>query len=378
MKFESVPGHQGTKALLLSSVRNQHMAHAQVFAGQPGSLALPLALAYAMYLHCEAKGNDACGSCAACAKSLKYIHPDTHFVFPVGNMKRSKEIEGSNDDEQLKAELRKLWRSFLLEQPFGMLDEWATTYSGEDKQAIISTEESREMIKSLSFKPFESMYKIVIIWYPELMHPAAANSMLKILEEPPPHTYFILVSYATDKLLPTILSRTQLVNIPPLDDESVVEYLLQHGADLKRANRAAQLAEGDLGLALQLLDHEEDRHTQVFFDWMRACYMKNYASLLSLAEEYHDSDRLSQKNLLQYSLTMMRETLLEKSDAQSLHRLRDEELESLKRFSTVMDLKKIEESVTLMNTASYHLERNGSAKMIFLDLSLRLSEVISK
>ncbi|MFN3839796.1 MAG: ATP-binding protein [Cyclobacteriaceae bacterium] len=378
MKFASVPGHEQTKTLLINSVRNHHMAHAQLFTGNPGSLALPLALAYATYLHCEGKGDDACGTCTACVKSLKYVHPDTHFIFPVGNMKRSKEIEGSDDGEHLKAELRKRWRTFLLEQPFGMLDDWSTEYGGEDKQAIISAEESREMIKTLSLKPFESRYKVVIIWYPELMHPAAANSMLKILEEPPPNTYFILVSYAADKLLPTILSRTQRVNVPPLDDKRIADYLLQHGADPTRARLTAQLAEGDLGLAIRLMDTEEDRNTQVFFDWMRACYKKNYASLLALAEEYHESDRMSQKNLLQHSLNMMRETLLEKADAQTLHRLGDEDLQSLKKFSTVMDLKKIEQSVTLMNDASYHLERNGSAKMIFFDLSIRLSEIISK
>ncbi len=378
MKFASVPGLQERKALLLNGIHKGHVGHAQLFAGPPGSLGLPLALAFAAYLHCEVRGDDACGTCAACLKSLKHIHPDTHFVFPVGNMKNSKDIGGSGDEEHLKAELRKLWRAFLLEQPFGMLDDWITAYGGEDKQALISTEESRDMIKTLSLKPFESKYKVVIIWYPELMHVAAANSILKILEEPPPHTYFVLVTYAADKLLPTILSRTQLVTVPLLDDSSVAEYLVQRGTESRRAGQSAQLAEGDLGLALRLLDEEVTQHAPVFFDWMRNCYKKNFAGLVTLAEEYHQLDRLGQKNLLQYSLAMMREALLEKTGAHELHRLHDEELEGLRKFSTVMDLKKIEQSVNLLNTASYHLERNGSAKMIFLDLSLNLSEVITK
>lgn len=376
MKFESIPGLTATKALLLNGLRNGHTAHAQLFAGQPGSLVLPLALAYTSYLHCENKGDDACGTCAACSKSFKYIHPDTHFVFPVGNMKRSNEIKGSSDEETLKAELRKLWRSFLLEQPFGILDDWAAFYGGEDKQAIISTEESREMIKTLSLKPFESKYKVVIIWHPEYMHIAAANSMLKVLEEPPPNTYFILATHANDKLLPTILSRTQMVNVPLLNDDEVISHLIAQGTESKRAGRIAQLSEGDLTLALRLLDNEEDQHTQLFTDWMRACFQKNYANLVAMAEEYHQLDRLDQRNLLHYSLTMMRETLLEISGAPDLHRIQDEELELIRKFSKVMDLKKIEKSVKLMNEASYHLERNGSAKMIFLDLSLQLAHTI--
>jgi DNA polymerase-3 subunit delta' len=376
MTFNAIPGLRHTKNLLVTSVGNGHIAHAQLFAGQPGALVLPVALAYATYLHCESRTEDACGTCSACSKSLKYIHPDTHFVFPVGNMKRSREIKGSGDDETLKAELRKLWRSFLLEQPFATLDDWTAFYGGEDKQPIIATEESRELIKALSLKPFESNYKVIIIWHPELMHPAAANSILKILEEPPPHTYFILATPASDKLLPTILSRTQLTTLPLLSDNEVIDYLVRQGVDRHRAERIAQLAEGDLALALRLLDKEEDSYTQFFFDWMVACYRNNHAGLLTLAEAYHESDRLNQKNLMQYSLAMMRETLIEKAGAYTLHRIQEAELNRIRKFTEVMDLKKIERSVKLINDATYQLERNGSAKMIFLDLSLQLSETM--
>lgn len=378
MKFESIPGLTATKKLLVNSLRNGHMAHAQLFAGQPGSLVLPLALAYATYLHCEAKSDDACGTCAACSKSLKHIHPDTHFVYPVGNMRGSKEIKGSSDDDTLKAELRKRWRSFLLEQPFGTLDDWAAYYGGEDKQPIITVEESRELIQTLSLRPFESRYKVIIIWHPELMHAAAANSILKILEEPPSHTYFILATNASDKLLPTILSRTQPVTVTLLSDSDVTGFLVQQGTEVKRAERVAQLAEGDLRLALRLLEKEDDTYTRFFFDWMVACYLKNYAGLVDMAETYHESDRLYQKNLMQYSLAMMRETLLEKAGVPELHRISDEELKRIRKFSEVMDLTKLDRSVKLMNDAGYQLERNGSAKMIFLDLSLKLAETMIK
>src|SRR6478609_1835336 len=216
MTFSSIPGLDEVKKQLTGSVQSNHIAHALLFAGKPGALSLPLALAFANYLHCQNKnGNDACGTCAACSKSLKYIHPDTSFVFPLGNVK------GDKDEDRFKAEILKSWRQFLLEQPFGNLNDWANFYGGEDKQAIISREESREIIKTLSLKPFESPVKVMIIWQPELMHPSAANGILKILEEPPPHTYFILVTNAVDRLLPTIISRTQIVTVPLLFDEEV-------------------------------------------------------------------------------------------------------------------------------------------------------------
>ena len=145
-------------------------------------------------------------------------------MFPLSNVK------GDKDEERFKAEIMKSWRSFLQEQPFGNLDDWTNYYGGEDKQALISREESREIIKTLSLKPFESKYKVMIIWQPELMHPSAANGILKILEEPAPHTFFILVTNAADKLLPTIISRTQIVTIPLLKDEEVEQTLINRYA----------------------------------------------------------------------------------------------------------------------------------------------------
>src|SRR5687768_8160108 len=267
MKFSAIPGLTETKKLLTDSVQSNHIAHAQLFVGAEGALNLPLALAYATYLHCQNKGDDACGTCPACSKSLKYIHPDTHFVFPVSNVK------GDKDEERFKADTLKSWRSFLLEQPFSDLDDWTTYYGGEDKQALISREESREIVKALSLKPFESKYKVMIIWQPEFMHPSAANGILKILEEPAAHTYFILVTNAADKLLPTIISRTQLISVPLLPDTEIEKFLVEKKSiDGKRAARLTLLADGNLNLALKLSENEEDDNAQLFAEWMRSCY----------------------------------------------------------------------------------------------------------
>jgi DNA polymerase-3 subunit delta' len=373
MKFAEIPGLTETKALLIDSVKNEHIAHAQLFVGAEGALNLPLALAYATYLHCQNKGDDACGTCAACSKSLKYIHPDTHFVFPLSNVK------GDKDEERFKADILKSWRSFLLEQPHGDLDDWTTSYGGEDKQALISREESREIVKTLSLKPFESPYKVMIIWQPEFMHSSAANGILKILEEPAAHTYFILVTNAADKLLPTIISRTQLITVPLLEDSEIEKYLSEKkSVEPKRANRIAQLAEGNLNLSLTLSENVEDDNAQFFIDWMRACHnKKRIGELVAKAEEFHGLDKLRQRNILHYGMNMMRESLLNISGAGSIHRVQGEELKFIQQFSTVLSVQKIEKSFKLMNDAAYHLERNGSAKMIFLDLSLQLSKTIN-
>ncbi len=373
MKFSDIPGLEEQKRLLIDAVKSNHSAHAQLFVGAPGALNLPMALAYATYLHCENKSeSDSCGTCAACSKNAKFIHPDTHFVFPLSNVK------GDKDEERFKADILKSWRSFLKEQPFGALDDWTNYYGGEDKLALISREESREIIKTLSLKPFESQNKVMIIWQPELMHPSAANGILKILEEPAPHTFFILVTNAADKLLPTIISRTQIVTIPLLSDDDVASFLREnYQADAGRTNKITQLADGNLNLAIKLLDNEEDNNTQRFTEWMRACFRRNYGVLVSMSDDYHGLDKLSQRNLLTYGMNMMRETLLHRSGATSINRTRGEELKFVQDFSKVMDVERVEASFKLMNDAAYHLERNGSAKMIFLDLSLNIAKAIN-
>jgi DNA polymerase-3 subunit delta' len=372
MRFSAIPGLSEEKSMLLDAASSNHIAHAQLFVGSDGALNLPLALAFATYIHCENKSsNDSCGNCPACSKNDKLVHPDTHFVFPLSNVK------GDKDEERFKAEIMKSWRSFLQEQPFGNLDDWTNYYGGEDKQAIISKEESRGIIKTLSLKPFESKYKVMIIWQPELLHPFAANGILKILEEPAPHTFFILVTNAADKLLPTIISRTQIITIPLLSDEQIEQTLMdQYATNPGRARKIVQLADGNLNYAIKLIDSEEDNNFKLFTEWMRACFKKSYSGLVTMAEDYHALDRLSQKNLLSFGMNALRDTLLKVSGSSSMIRSKGEELDFIEGFSSVMDLEKIEKSYTLMNDASFHLERNGSAKMIFLDLSLKLSMTI--
>jgi DNA polymerase III subunit delta' len=218
----------------------------------------------------------------------------------------------------------------------------------------------------------------MIIWQPELMHSTAANGILKILEEPPPNTFFLLVSNAAERLLPTILSRTQMVQVPQLSDEDLKDYLVKnHSVDETRLQEIIQLAEGNLNMAIKLVDTEEDHFQDRFADWMRLCYKRSYAGLVTFSEDFHQLDKLSQRNLFQYGLSMMRETLLHYAGAASISRIKAGEAKFVKDFSKIMNTEKVEKINTLFTNAHYHLERNGSAKMIFLDLSLQVAKTIN-
>lgn len=373
MRFANIPGLSEIKSKLIHSVQNNKMAHAQLFAGKEGALNLPLALAYANYIQCtDRKPDDACGVCAACSKNQKYVHPDLHFVFPLSNIKNDK------DADRFKAEITKSWRSFLIEQPFGKLDDWTNFYGGENKQALISREESRSIIKTLSLKSFESPYKVMVIWQPEYMHGSAANGILKILEEPPQNTFFLLVTNAADRLLPTIISRTQLIQVPLLTDEDLNNYLTD-ATEIKETERRniIQLADGDLNLAMRLTESGDNINQELFAGWMRACFKKSYGDLLQLSEEFHQLDKLNQRNLFYYSMGMMRESLLYLAGSTTINRTQGGELKFIQDFSKVLDVLKIEKANQLMSDASYYLERNGSAKMVFMNLSLKLSTVLN-
>jgi DNA polymerase-3 subunit delta' len=371
MLFQSIPGLVAVKEKLIRSVQAGKIPHAQLFMGKEGALTLPLALAYATYIHCQnRKEADACGTCAACSKNLKYIHPDTSFVFPVGNVK------GDKDEERFRADMLKNWRAFLLEQPFGTRNDWSHFYGGEDKQALISRDESREIIRALSLKPFESACKVMIIWQPETMHTTAANGILKILEEPPPNTFFILVSTSAEHLLPTIVSRTQRTQVPMLEDDALERFLRNHvPAGANRIAEVVRMADGDLALARELMETEQDEHHEQFVSWMRACFGLKFEQLVPLAETFHDLDRLQQRTWLTYSLAMMREALLHLGGASGIQRVTGIELSFIQNFSRQLTVARIEKIQLQLGDAIYFLERNGSAKMIFLDLSIQIGQI---
>ena len=376
MQFSEIIGHDETKQLLLRAVQTNHLAHALLFDGPPGSANLALALALAQYVNCEDRlDSDACGRCASCVKMQKLVHPDLHLVFPVANLGKGKTSETYLAD----------WRRFLLEQPYRTLSEWLETMGGDNKQGNISAEEARSILQKLSLKSYEGAYKIMLIWLPELMNAASANALLKVLEEPPGQTLFLLVTNQSDKLLTTILSRTQRIRVRAFSDEEVATYLRQHlNFDETTARRVAYLADGDLAIAHQLSRQEinrdggdaaTDRHTW-FVEWMRDCYKQDLTKLVRQADQFDGLSKEKQKALLDYSIRLYRDLFLWQQGAGTLLRLPDDEMAFVKNFAKVLTTPHIERIVADLNEAAYHLERNARAKMIMLDMSLTFSRLI--
>ena len=371
MRFSDIHGLEATKKQLVAIAQRNRVAHAQLFSGIEGSALLPMALAYATYLNCtNPSATDACGVCDSCSKCLKYIHPDVHFIFPVSG----------TEDVKVKDALSKVflpsWRKFLLDNPYGNLNDWAMVFGGENKQLTIYTKESREIIDALSLTAFEGKYKIMLIWTPELMHPNAANSILKILEEPSGNTVFLLVSPDKERLLGTIRSRTQLILIPPFTDDELLHILVnQNEVEREKAKHLVQLSGGSLRTALNLgEDTDLNLHT-MFIDWMRNCFSNRFGEAAADAEKFYALTKSAQKTLLLYGLEILRESLVAGYDDNKLLRVNGVEKEFVVNFSKTLSTDIIKQVSDKLSEAHYHLERNANAKMIFMNLSILISRL---
>jgi DNA polymerase-3 subunit delta' len=368
--FQDIPAHTGLKRVLTESVRRGHVAHAQLFRGAEGSAALALALAYATFLNCEeraADADDSCGHCASCQKISKLAHPDLNFIFPVTT---TKAVAKDATSQKFAAE----WRAFLLENPYQGFNDWMQAIGAENRQGSIAKDEAGALLKLVSLKAFEAKYKIVIIWLPELMHPAAANAVLKLLEEPPPTTVFLLVSHAPEQLLPTILSRVQPVVVRPLREDELTAYLreLHHLPEVK-ARQVAQLAEGNIGAAIASREQSADHNYFEFFTkWMRMCYSFKADEILKKSEEFQKLGRENQKELLSYSLGLLRKVLLYGLDPALVPHLPAGEQDFIHRFSRFITMRNAEQLTQELNEAHYHVERNANPRMVFVDASLRV------
>lgn len=373
MRFSEIPGLDEEKQKLINAVERNHVAHAQLFYGREGSANLALALAFISFLNCEQPiGNDSCGECASCRKTDKLVHPDLHLVFPVAPTAKIKGKDVVSDN--FAAE----WRSFATEHPYGGASDWLCFYGFENKQGNISKEESRQIVRHLSLKAFEAKYKVMLIWLPEYMNSAAANAILKILEEPPDGTIFILVSHNYEQLLTTITSRVQLFTVRPFHDDEVIEYITaKQELTADKAAKVATLAEGSLSEAQKLVDRTEDDQSDVFGEWMRECWQMKFKELIDKSNEFHRSSKVAQKSTLGYFLNMLRDALIAQYSP-GLLRVRDEEKDFILNFSNAMNSEKLEFMIKEINNGIYHLERNANAKILFLDISLKISSIIRR
>jgi DNA polymerase-3 subunit delta' len=379
MQFAAIPGLPETKEKLLNAVKLNHLAHALLFHGPEGSANLTLALALASYLYCEQKSEtDSCGTCGSCQRMNKLILPDLNFAFPV--VASSKEEDGEEEGKDEKSDLLGNWRKFVLGQPYGNVHDFIYFNGFEKKQLNITKAAARKMIQTLSLMSFEGGYKIMLIWAPEYLHPSAANALLKIIEEPPAKTLFLLVTSQADQLLTTILSRTQKILVRAFTDEEVSSHLVDSGlCDSKAAAQIAMLADGNLRAAYRLIDQVEDQTVRQLRDWFRLCATKNLKELFLLSEDFHKADKESQKSLMLAGLNVTREILLKNLDLDHLLRTTDEDRTFINNISKKMLTEEHAEKLyQTFNAAHYHLERNGNAKMIFTDLSMEILLMMSK
>jgi len=370
MTFADIPNQAAVKQLLRQSVQRQHVAHAQLFRGQEGGAALALALAYAQFLNCEdraADAEDSCGHCPACTKTAKLAHPDLNFIVPVTT---TKTVAKDAVSSKFMAE----WRAFVLDNPYQGLNDWMQHIGAENKQGNISKDEAVQILKLVSLKAFEARFKIVILWLPELMHPAAANAVLKLLEEPPPATIFLLVSHAAEQLLPTIISRVQPVVVRPFSEDDITAYLhTKYQVPEVKARQVAQLADGSLGAALASRDSNADHdYFEFFVKWMRQAYSQKAAEIIKHSEAFQKLGRENQKELLSYSLVLLRKVLLFGIDPKFVPHLPAAELDFVTKFSKLVTPRNADLLTKELNEAHYHIERNANAKIVFVDSSLRM------
>ncbi|PWG78206.1 DNA polymerase III subunit [Pararcticibacter amylolyticus] len=367
MQFCDITGQEAIKKQLIQTVQENRVSHARLFLGPEGSGSLPLALAYAQYICCENPSEtDSCGECASCRKYSRLIHPDLHFSYPF--FAKHKEDTAISFIEE--------WREAFLANPYMGLDEWRGQLEADNKQANINIAECHQIIKKLSLKPFESEYKVLIMWLPEYLD-KEGNTLLKIIEEPPQKTLFLLVAQSQDQILNTILSRTQLMKVPRLTDQNVRDFLTEklHLPD-EQASRIAYLSEGNIQLAVNLSREESNNNFGLFSDWLRMCFSNKGIQIIEFAETVSRLGRENQKNFLRYGTKLLREVLMVLSGAENLVHLPQNEEAFVKNFSRTMDPAKAEALVAQLEEAHYHVERNANPKILFLDVSLQIVRIL--
>ena len=367
MQFSDIVGQQEVKQHLVQTVVENRVSHAQLFLGPEGSGSLALALAYAQFISCQDRQpQDSCGECSSCRKYKKLIHPDLHFSYPF--------FAKHKEDTALK--FLPEWREAFLSNPYLSLDEWRSQLDAENKQANINIAECHQIISKLSLKPFEAEYKVLIMWLPEYLD-KEGNTLLKIIEEPPQKTLFLLVAQNQDQILNTIISRTQLVKIPRLQDEEITKFLVERkGLSETKATQVAYLSDGSLQAAQLFLAGEENDNLKMFREWLQISYADAGAKIVEFTERAAKLGRENQKNFLRFGVNLIRESVLILSGAGNLVHLPQAELEFISKFSGAIDLAKAEAITVELEKAHYHIERNANPKILFLDVSLQLVKIL--
>lgn len=369
MQFKDVVGQDSIKKMLIQEVNEDRLSHAQMFLGKAGFGGLPLATAFVQYLFCTDKqATDSCGVCPSCSKISKLQHPDVHFSYP-------SVLSIAKTSDPLMAQ----WREKMTDNPYFNLNNWSKTIDEKGRKPTIGTEESANILKKLSLKSFEGGYKVMIVWMSEEMNISCSNKLLKIIEEPPARTLFILICEDQEKILPTILSRTQLTRIPRLEEDTIIDYLSRKGLATKEsATSIAFRAEGSLIEAFDLAgDHEQkDENRDFFIHMMRVCYKKNVLDMMEWAEKFASEGRERQKNFLKYCLYMVRQSMMKNYTDDTLTRTSEEESGFLAKFAQFITGNNAMDFMKLFNDSHYHVDRNVNSKILFTNLSFQVMRLI--
>lgn len=385
--MQHIIGQQRTKDFLTSLASSERVPHALLFLSPTGGGGLALATAFAQMLQCEQldksrqqeeaglfgapepvdsphHASGACGMCSACRKAASYTHPDIHFSFPT---------IGTN---AVSTDFLKEWRSFLSETPYADVNTWLQRLGADNKQGNINKEECNAILKKLSLKSFEGRYKILLMWLPEYLG-KEGNRLLKLIEEPPEQTIFLLVTENQDLILNTILSRCQLVKLDPLSDEDIAQGLVeQRNMDHGRARQIAFLSGGDFGAALAAADAPQTDDAQLLLDWLRKCWRGHGVEMVRWTEDFAKLGRENQKQFLHYGLHFLREMLSLVSTGSPALRLRPDELATAQNMAKVLDFDKIARIAALINDNIYYIERNANPKILFLDTSIQMHQIM--
>ena len=393
MQFQSITGQKETKEQLVQMVQHNRLSHALLFLGKEGSGALQLALAFAQYIVCKPQPkevdlfaaahstnekqetvqqetrNNSCGVCPACKKANELIHPDIHFSYPV--------ITKKPGEKPISTDFIKEWREFIATNPYGNVYDWLQFIGAENKQGNITVHECNDIIRKLNLKSFESEYKILIMWMPEFLG-KEGNKLLKLIEEPPPNTLFILVAENEDQILPTILSRTQLVKIPMLTNTEIeVALELNAGVKIEKAQQIAAVAEGNYREALQLLQHADDDWEVMLREWLNAIIRTGPVAQVKWIDETARLGREKQKQFLKYFIHLLEEAVRLRVIDSANNEQPATANDFASRLNKLCDLGQQEAIINELDRASYYIERNANAKMLFHALSIRLYHIIN-
>ena len=384
MNWNNVIGQENVKAHLQDMVQHNRLSHALIFIGKEGSGALPLAIEFAKYVVCQPKVapivEDLFGGMSAMPANIEdemdaakqraeqLIHPDLHFSFPVFTKKTG--------DKPKSADFIKDFREFIQIAPYSNVYDWLQNINAENKQGNISAEECNDIIRKLSLKPYEAENKVLVMWMPEYLG-KEGNKLLKLIEEPPPNTLFVLVAENEELVLPTILSRCQLIKVPPLQTSDVEKALIERAnVAPETARQIAGICEGNYREALQLLQHSEEDWQEMARDWLKFIVRKMLPEQIKWVDEISKIGREKQKQFLRYFNHLLQQSIRIKVLGADNVMMPENEKDFAIRLNKIASVSQQEIIVEELDKASYYIERNANGKMLFQALSIKLQYII--